>query len=163
LGFKINKMKTTNAILEQVKQETGLNIKIVLNLPTNEYFSCRQQKEFTNFNKDKNIDVWVSFIDTDTNKIVCCSRLTELPSCCAFLVSHNLFIYFDYRNKGLNKYFIQIREELARMFGYTAIICTDVEDNVPQRKTLKKAGWNDIYNVRNKRTGNSVFLSLKEL
>ncbi len=95
--------------------------------------------------------------------IITCFSLCEFPGCCAFIVSTGAYVYDAYRKKGVNKLTNEFRQAIGRYLGYTAIICTDVEDNVGERLTLKANGWRDIYGEQNKRTGNFVNISIKEL
>ena len=95
--------------------------------------------------------------------IVTSFGLYEFPSCCAFVVSTQAFVDPRYRGKKVNKLTNKLRQNIASALGYTAIICTDVDDNVAERATLAAEGWKDIYQVRNKRTGNLVNISVKEL
>ena len=51
------------------------------------------------------------------------------------------------------------RQDIARTLGYSSLMCTDIEQNVNQRKLLKTNGWKDIHSVINKRTKNHVYIS----
>lgn len=89
--------------------------------------------------------------------------LYQFPSCCAFCVSTAASVVERHRRKGVNTLLNQLRQEIARLHGYTAIICTDVAGNIGERRTLAKEGWSDLYSVVNKRTKNQVIISIKEL
>lgn len=89
--------------------------------------------------------------------------LYEFPSCCAFCVSTQAHVEGRYRKAGVNTRSNQLRQDIARYHGYSAIICTDVNHNVAERKTLAKNQWTDIYQILNKRTGNIVNISVKKL
>lgn len=78
-------------------------------------------------------------------------------------IAHHASCTADYPEKVLNILANQLRQDIARSEGYTALMCTDVESNEPERRTLAHNGWHDIYGVVNKRTQNRVLLSLKEL
>lgn len=73
------------------------------------------------------------------------------------------FVYPEFRRKGVNILTNRLRQEIARNEGYAALVCTDVLDNTAQRKTLEANGFKDIFMVDNKRTGNRVAISVKEL
>ena len=89
--------------------------------------------------------------------------LYEFPSCCAFCVSTQAYVSPIFQNKGVNKLSNTFRQHLAKMADYSALICTDVDHNVAERRTLKTNGFKDIYSIRNLRTGNLVHISVKEL
>lgn len=89
--------------------------------------------------------------------------LQQLPGCCGVCVSHDNRISLKYRGKGLNNILNQFRIDIARDLGYTILMCTDVHDNIAQKKTLVKNGWQDIFRFRNKRTNNLVDISIVQL
>lgn len=90
-------------------------------------------------------------------------KLYQLPHCCAYAMSCNVSIYPTYRGKGLGRILNNLRVEMAKQMGYSSILCTDVADNHPQREVLKKNGWSDVHSIRNRRTGNTVMLSVKTI
>lgn len=89
--------------------------------------------------------------------------LYQFPSCCAFCVSTGAVTNTGFRGRGLNIIANQFRQDLAKYFGYASLICTDVADNEPERKTLARNGFKDIHKVVNPRTGNTVIISIKDL
>ena len=89
--------------------------------------------------------------------------LYEMPHCCAFMVSCNVNISSKFREKGLGKILNLFRIEIGKQLGYSAILCTDISTNIAQRKILKDNGWEDIYEIKNKRTNNLVHLTVKNL
>ena len=90
-------------------------------------------------------------------------RLRQLPGCCAFCLSTGAHVDHQFQRKGVNKIAMRLREHIAEWAGYSAIICTDIESNHAQRKSLAANGWQDIFSVVNKRTGNNVIVSVKKL
>lgn len=89
--------------------------------------------------------------------------LYEFPSCCAFCVSTRVIVEPKFRSKGVNNVANKLRQAIARECGYSALLCTDVESNRPERHTLITNEFQDIYRIRNKRTTNTVIISVKEL
>ncbi len=89
--------------------------------------------------------------------------LGELPGCCAFMLSTGSHVWEPYRRKGLQSLSNKFRQAVAKQWGYTAMICTDISGNIPQRKVLAKEGWQDVYSIRNRRTDNIVNISIKEI
>jgi hypothetical protein len=87
----------------------------------------------------------------------------QFPGCCAFCISSGVYVSGLYRNKGVNKIANRLRQALAKADGYTALICTDVDDNEPERRTLAANNWQDIFTTVNRRTGNRVNISIKML
>ena len=90
-------------------------------------------------------------------------KLYQLPHCCAYMVSCNVSVSEDYRNKKIGTVLNQLRQDLGRILGYSAVLCTDIEKNTNQRKLLATNGWKDIHNIINKRTQNRVYLSVINL
>ena len=89
--------------------------------------------------------------------------LYEFPSCCAFCVSTQAYVTPKFRGVGVNTLSNALRQQIAKNYGYSALICTDIESNVAERKTLIANGFSDIYQIKNKRTGNIVNISVKKL
>lgn len=102
---------------------------------------------------------------SETKPIVPIARfqLIEFPGCCAFMVSYHSNISDDYRGKGLGLLLNSMRMDIARFLGYSALLCTDLNDNIPQRKILAKNDWKDIFNIVNQRTRNNINISIVQL
>ena len=90
-------------------------------------------------------------------------KLYGMPHCCAYMVSCNVYIQNKFRSKGLGTLLNLFRIDIGKQLGYSAILCTDIEQNTCQRKILKKNGWKDVHEIRNKRTGNRVFLTVIDI
>ena len=90
-------------------------------------------------------------------------KLYEFPKCCAILVSCNAVVTNNFVNLKIGTITNILRQDIARLLGYSCLMCTDVEQNKFQRQLLKTNGWSDIYNVMNKRTNNNVFLTVINL
>jgi hypothetical protein len=97
------------------------------------------------------------------DRLVASFKLYEFPSCCAFCISTEAFTAENKRKLGINKIANRLRQWIAKEQGYAALLCTDVADNVPERKTLKANEWQDIFTIKNPRTGNIVNISVKIL
>ena len=89
--------------------------------------------------------------------------LSQMFSCCMILVSHNSIVWTKYQNKGIGSILFKFKLSAAKKLGYSTVLCTDIENNAPQRKILAKNGFTDIYNNINSRTGNKVFISVKTI
>lgn len=96
-------------------------------------------------------------------EVVSTFSLAEMPSCCAILISCDVYVYPEYRKKGVGKVLNEFRIGIAKELGYSLMMCTDIETNIHQRKILSSNGWKDIHNIRNKRTNNNVFISVINL
>lgn len=96
----------------------------------------------------------------EAKKSISSWKLYQLQHCCAFMVSCNVIVQESYRNKRIGTVLNQLRQDIGRLLGYSSIICTDIEQNINQRKLLYTNGWKDIYSVINKRTNNRVYLSV---
>ncbi len=104
--------------------------------------------------------------NNDTNEFkeeITSFELYKMPHCCAILVSCKSLISSKYRNKRIGTIMNTFRQDIGRLLGYSLLFCTDIEKNVHQRQLLATNGWKDIYEVKNKRTQNKVFLSVINL
>lgn len=99
----------------------------------------------------------------DKDNIITSFKLGQLHGCCGVCVSFNTDVSEKFRKKGINKIGNKLRQEIARVCGYTVLLCTDVESNVPQRKTLETEGWQKLFTFVNSRTNNQVNISVKHL
>lgn len=90
-------------------------------------------------------------------------KLVQMPGCCGICISTGVSIHPSYRGRGLNTLLNNMRIELARLGGYTLLMCTDLVNNIPERKTLDKNYWRDIYLFKNLRTSNELAISIRDL
>lgn len=90
-------------------------------------------------------------------------KLYQMPHCCGIIVSCNVHVVVDFRNKRLGSLLNTFRQELGRLLGYSCMMCTDIETNDHQRRILATNGWKDVHNVINKRTNNRIYISVINL
>ena len=83
-------------------------------------------------------------------------KFSELPGCCAYVVSHTTHVHESYRALGIATFLQEIKVELAKGLGYTSILSTSIRSNLAQSKVLYNNGWDLIHTCTNKRTGNIV-------
>lgn len=98
----------------------------------------------------------------DDNEIITQFILQTLLGCNGVCVSHGVKIMPNYRGKGYGSMLCKFREDLARDLGYSSMICTVVNGNIPQEKIMQKNGWKIISSFHNKKTGNDVNLFFKK-
>lgn len=89
--------------------------------------------------------------------------LTDFSGCCGLLISTAATTAYGYSSKGLGTILNQMRLSIAKYWGYTTLIATDVGGNKPQRKILAKNNWKDVHSFVNRRTGNNVIVSVHDL
>jgi len=95
--------------------------------------------------------------------LVASFELYKLPHCCAILVSCKAFVAEKFRGKRVGTTLNTMRQDIGRLLGYSSLMCTDISQNTYQRQLLETNGWKDIHQVKNKRTGNTVFVSIINL
>lgn len=83
-------------------------------------------------------------------------EFTTLPGCSQVVVSHGVFIYEEYRGKGMSKGAAIERIHAAEEHGYDAMVCTVDMSNEPQLKTLTKTGWEKACEFKSRKTGHRV-------
>lgn len=89
--------------------------------------------------------------------------LMQMPGCCGICISYNSLIFPKYQGKGIGTLLNQFRIDIADYLGYTTLLCTDREENIPQKKILAKNGWKDVHSFVNKRTNNLVNITIKDI
>jgi GNAT superfamily N-acetyltransferase len=103
------------------------------------------------------INVW-----SGTN-FVATFHLCQLKGCCGICLTTGEYVEYPYRKNGIGTRLAKFRMDVAREYGYTILLCTDVIDNIPQKKILSKFGWKDILRFQNYRTLNTVDISAVSL
>ena len=88
---------------------------------------------------------------------------SPFPGCCGILVSTSAYVVPSFQGKGLGSLLNNLRKDLTKEFGYSCLVCTDNIDNIPQRKILRKNGFNDLKIFKNSRTGNTLAISCYEV
>lgn len=118
------------------------------------------------YTKDNNWSLGYYKVELHTKKIkkqISNFRLYKMPHCCAYMISCDVSVYAEFRNKRIGTILNQLRQDIGRLLGYSSFLCTDIEQNTNQRKLLATNGFKDIHNVVNKRTQNRVYLSVINL
>lgn len=101
--------------------------------------------------------------NNESNSDIASFRISYLPGCGAVFVSHDMWIVPEYRNKGLNNVLNAFKIELAKLCGYSVLICTDRVDNEPEKKTLAKNGWKDVHRFTNRTNGAAIDITVKDI
>lgn len=92
-------------------------------------------------------------------------RLAPMPGNCGMVVSTQTYINQAERGKHLSYLMHVIKERVARLLGYTTMICTVVEGNEPQFKGMVRYRWELLlgHKFKNKRTNNVCVIGLKTI
>lgn len=101
--------------------------------------------------------------DIHCGEPICQFKLTQMPGCCAYLVSHDAYVEPNYRSKGVAQATQDVKTEISRYAGYTKMICTTTSHNKTQNHVLEKHGWIKTDSVLNERTGNLVITWTKKV
>lgn len=130
--------------------------------------SCLGEKEykFTDITNEVEYDEKLSLGEyklTIAGEVLASFKLYPMIGCCGICVSTQAFVNPSFRGRGLGTLMNSIRIDIARYNGYSLLLCTDIEKNEPQRKILKSNGWKDIHKFINKRTQNTIFISVINL
>lgn len=134
--------------VEEIAKIIGVQAKdIVVTVSTPQSFECKsQQGHFLISNKGSGVALF---------DLIC------MPGCCGILVSCKSEVFPQYRNKGLGKLLNNMRYQIAQEWGYSVLLCTDVESNQPQQKILSQNGWTHLMSFKNARTANKVSMHEK--
>jgi hypothetical protein len=85
-------------------------------------------------------------------------ELYQMPHCCGIIVSCRAEVAPTYQRRRVGTLLNTMRQDIGRSLGYSLMLCTDIEQNVPQRRLLKTNGWRDLTSFVNRRTNNKVFI-----
>lgn len=96
-------------------------------------------------------------------------KFTQLPGCCGTLVVFHSYVYETYRGKGIGNLLMEIMVTVAREFGYSSVVGTNLCDEAQfktasrQNAILKKYGWKPALKFVNSRTKKHITLSVLDL
>lgn len=72
------------------------------------------------------------------------SSLTGFSGNHLIIISHNMYVYYDWRNKGIGTLLNIFRSEVLKQIGFKCIICTVRNDNTPQMRIMHNNGWRGL-------------------
>jgi len=98
--------------------------------------------------------------DSFSEEEIASFKLIEMPGCCGICISTKALVNYRCRRKGIGTLLNRFRKELVQLLGYGVLICTDLEDNDPQKKILDSEGFQHIYSFINPRTKNRLNISV---
>jgi len=113
--------------------------------------------------KSPGLNIVAKCVLGDMNCTVAEGKIVEMPGCCGLVVSTGAWVSYDERNYGVGTIMSDLRSEIAKCMGYTAMICTDVDTNAPQQKVLGTLGWDRVSGFVNRRTDNPLSIHVKYL
>jgi ribosomal protein S18 acetylase RimI-like enzyme len=116
------------------------------------------------FMLEPNMSVNAYMMNPDTLEIgyaISTSTLVQLPGCCGICVSTGAFVKEDLRGMGIGTIMATLRLEVAKAYGFTAMLCTDVAKNGPQQGVLNKHGYEKVFEFKNSRTDNDVLVHMR--
>jgi GNAT superfamily N-acetyltransferase len=96
-------------------------------------------------------------------KLVSVWEIEPMSGCNGIAIFKKVEIMEEYRGKGLGTQFLNLRETLAKDFGYSSLLCTIVDTNEPQKKIMDKLGWKLLNQFTNSHTSNNVLLYGKNI
>jgi len=106
---------------------------------------------------------YIFFDKENFNQEVAKFKLTQMGGCNGVCISSNEAIYGTYKGKGYGNTFNKIREDLAQQMGYSVMLCTVIDGNVPQEKILFKNGWARTFGFLNLKTSNDISMFYKKI
>lgn len=89
-------------------------------------------------------------------------KMIEFPGCCGICILYNVRVHDKYQKRGIGTQIFKKAEDMAKQFGYSKIMCTDVLGR-PSDDIITKLGWKHINIFLNTRTNNNVNISIKEI
>jgi hypothetical protein len=90
--------------------------------------------------------------------------LIEQVNCCGMLVSTRTFVLSKFQGEGCAQEMMELKDALAKEFGYSALLATvDVGNNPAEVHILEKCGWSKVKEFINKRTKPTLGVFIKVL
>lgn len=117
--------------------------------------------------QDKGLDgplfVRVNRVSDSSTHNIGSFQLSPMPGCCGIVVSHNAFLSETTRNSGLSQPFRDIKERVAKHFGYSFMIATNDLSNVAGTISMIRSKYRFVESFINSRTGHLVGVGVKKL
>ncbi len=104
-----------------------------------------------------------NFFVRSNDVLVSSFSLVAMPGCCGICVSINSLVVSEFRGKGLGSLLNSMRKQIAWDMGYSLLMCTNLSDNIPQKKILSKNGWEVLKVFFNQKTGKEVEIQTVDL
>lgn len=86
-------------------------------------------------------------------------KLQPLPGCSSICLSTDSSVKEEFRGRGIASILNEFRKKIAKYLGYNVLMCTYIDDNLPQKKLLSKNGWTDLLSFDSSKTGHKINLS----
>lgn len=147
-----NDDRNTKLVLKQAEKDIKklLNIKVEI-------------KSNDDYGYSENIENKYVVIEVATKSKIAAFSMTGLPGCCGVCVSHYSRVADKFQGKGLGTLLCGIRKDIAKTMRYSCLLCTDVDDNLPQQRILDKHNWKKVFSFKNIRTGSKINISVVNL
>jgi len=115
----------------------------------------------TQYREQVNCHIWAQFGEVRTE--LAQFSFEEFPWNGDVLVSGNVYVSKHYQGYGIGKLLNAERIEVAKASGASAIICTVLEANIPERKVLFANNWRNLGRFKSGYSNTLVEFWLKEL
>jgi len=106
---------------------------------------------------------YFSIYQKETQLTVSSFKLVPMSGCGGVIISCNVSVEPDFRNKGYGTLLSNIREQMAVELRYSAMVCTVIDGNTFQQRIMEKNGWQKSVSFLNSKTGNNIIMYTKIL
>lgn len=89
--------------------------------------------------------------------------ILPMPGCKGICIFHHVEVELEWRGKKLGRELLKIRQEAAKIAGYTLAIATVKQVNKIEHNLLISEDWRIVSSFRNRRTNNDVLILEKQL
>lgn len=89
--------------------------------------------------------------------------LTDFPGNGGLVVSHSLYLTENTRGNGVAKLLQRYKEDIARAYGFSGMVCTTMKDNNIENHILETHGWKKVNKFINRRTGHHCIEWYKDI
>lgn len=112
---------------------------------------------------DKGIYVEVHRVSESSRIVIGHFRLTPMPGCCGIVVSHGAFLNPNSRHSGLSQPFRDIKEKVAKHYGYSLMIATNDLSNIAGTVSMVRSNYKFVHSFTNSRTKNRIGVGIKDI
>lgn len=149
--------KEFNEIIAEIKKKGGVGLKLI----------CRNWNEIEVDGFDaKNICLikgkTLYFILRKKDSVISQWQFSGLFGNCGVIVSSYANVQSYYQKCGWGTLLNKFRILLAKEMGYSAIMCTVINDNAHQIYILKRNKWEPAWSFKNRITGRNITFYMKK-
>lgn len=92
----------------------------------------------------------------DNKKIISSFSLSSFPGCNTVAISHNVYVYDDFKGKGYGAELLKLRLRALSLAGFQRVLATVRQDNLIEEHILEGNSWKPLFSFDSEHQGRVV-------